>query len=110
MLSCFVEDGYTESHTVPERAGIYARLAFTGRRAMASEVQRVIDGTANDEEREKRICSLLAKHIVSWDAKDRSGQPVPITDEVMGKIVPSLRSVLVDWVCSWVALEDDAKN
>ena len=109
MDSFFVwDDGYTESHIIDAPG---ASLTFTYRPSVGGEV-RYLFSDARDDEQERRICSFLATHVKTWNAKDGSGLPVKIEESVFAKHMRSwLRNAILDRITGRPeAAEADAKN
>jgi hypothetical protein len=86
MLSVFIDDGLTLDGTVPGLPGISPDLHFVYRIARSRAVAKYLRDQAaaerakrEDDEVEAAIRFLLPQ-IVSWDAADASGAPVPFDE------------------------------
>lgn len=109
MLSGFIEDGQEDDAYLAGVEMVYAPLRFTmrpmGRRDTNAHAAATKDKT--DDAYDAITNEWLAKKIVSWDLKTRSGKPVSITAENMGRLKQSLHTRLVAVVWGYQASDVD---
>lgn len=102
-LSAFIDDGYTETETLPA-TDKYPAVTITFRPMLRQELDRVTSRGRSAAELEGKpgvtgemldrankeatefASAALARHIKSWDVKDSKGNTVEITAANMAKV------------------------
>ena len=99
-MSDFIDDGYTSDGYIAADEGVHGPLEFTYRPILPGQRDKVNQylrrDPANYEAFHEAARKALAgtkdtpARLVSWSLKDRSDQPVPITEANVGRIRPRL--------------------
>lgn len=111
MLSLIIDDGYTLKGKIPGLPGVYPDVRFRYRLAGPLAVSEYLS-QAKGEPQFEAMVNLAAKHLIDWDAKDRAGNRVPITENVLRKIPFFALDKIAGSIAAYMPadLEDDEKN
>lgn len=110
VLCDFIDDGYTHATTIEAEAGSNGPLSFTYRPALPEQVSKLIDANDNDELYMKLAIDMLAKLLLGWDLKDRTGAVVKISRDNIARVNRKLLIKVIDQVFFKVPLEESLKN
>ena len=82
MPSAFIDDGYSETETIPAVNGIHGPHVITFRPITSGEIARYESRmrVAGEDELKQRDATseLLASKLIEWDIMDSTGTPVKI--------------------------------
>ena len=109
-----------EAHQIPSRDELKSsRVRLEKRLAeqKAREHERLYkewmrQNDLNGKEKAQRIAKLLKRHVESWDAKNRKGDPVDLTVDNITRLHPAIQTKMLDIVLGYSPSEeaDDAGN
>jgi hypothetical protein len=107
----FIEDGYTESHTIAETEE-HGRLTFEFRPLGADEWARIVDASPSMAAYYSAGADVLAAAVTSWSMVTSKGAPVKITRANLLRIYRGLLSKMIDRCIETkpAATEADLKN
>ncbi len=97
MSSLFIEDdGYSRRVRVAPVAGVHGELLFTMRPMLPAQVED-FEGKLDAMVRRgdhtsasKMAAARVADHITEWEVRTRKGDPVKVSAENVGRLVPNL--------------------
>jgi hypothetical protein len=108
MDSIEINDGYTETKTVPAVPGLHPELKFTYRPALSRErvAYRNKLAVGDPEAVEKHETDLIVKYAVALN-----GEPVKDKERV-GRWKPHVRGIVIDLILGYAPADEgaDAKN
>lgn len=107
-MSIFIHDGYTLKGVIPAK-GPRPALTFHYRPALAEQVREhhhAVNGTPAAAF--EATISLLAKHVISWDATDREGKPTAVKSETLRRVWHDVLVAMVERVCGYTFDEQQA--
>lgn len=115
--SAFIDDDYNETGRIAAVEGLHPEVRFSYRPMTAQEWMRCLsecEGKTLIESREVQA-KWLTKKLISWDIRDRSGNPVPATVEKSLKLHAPVFHRLFNIVAGQektdaVPLDESAKN
>lgn len=96
----YIDDGYTKEGFIEGDRNFHPPLTFAYRPALSKEtlyIQRKVrelGGSEHVDECEKLCARFMAKHIIEWDLKDRSGIILDIEENILLNIEPHLSGKL----------------
>lgn len=107
MDSIFIDisDGFTLSGYLAERKGLHPAISFTYRPALPDKVATYHRemGQGNGAQAVGLTVKLLVEHLRTWDAKDRAGNSVPISEAVLRRVLYPVLELLASHVTGYVA-------
>lgn len=118
MDSCFIDDGYEQTDTIPAAAGLHGALTYTYRPGLY-EARLRFRNAASADERTRVAHETIRGHLVSWDATDGRGAAVKVGMAAIAKLHPAIVDAMVDTILGYSAAkaagrpsddEADAKN
>lgn len=117
MPSGFIDDGYTLTETIKGTEGECDGFDVTFRPLIRRERWQHYDkvlalgDSAKAEDHDSLSATLISEHLVSWTLKDRDGNQVPITCDMILRLHPDLFDRLSRMIIeSWKGTEEAAKN
>ena len=112
MDAVFIDDGMTREGYVAAAPRLHGAVTFTFRPALPEALfsfAKAFDdsGKAYTD----RLCQLLEKHLVEWDAK-RGEQAVPAKAENLRRLHPTILTKMREQILGYTAAEQesDEKN
>ena len=107
MSALFIEDGYTQTKTIPAVAGMFPELTVVYRPAISRErvALRMKLNTVDPAVYDNHETEVIAKHLVSLN-----GEEIPKAK--LARLKPAIRAHLVDLILGYEAADEerDAKN
>jgi hypothetical protein len=91
--SAFIDDGYTEKGYIQPLDLVHPAVRFTYRPTLIEErgeLRGKIALETKEARREQLTAAALAKHLLSWDVRDKSGNVVPTTANFVLRVKPAL--------------------
>lgn len=117
-LSPFIEDGYTERHTIPASPGRWSAVEIRYRPLSAEDDSLVYARKAiNQSSLAREYAAVMVgdlkagtpPRLLDWDVKDRSGNRVKISiDNLCAKLPPDFFDALLQVLLG--RAKDDVKN
>jgi hypothetical protein len=88
-LSPFIDDGCTRDGRVEGVPGIFVDVRFSYRPATSADIAEQVIRTRDldDVAWHKLMSEKLAKHIVSWNIRNKNNEVIPITPENCGRLI-----------------------
>ena len=92
MLTAFIDDGYNREARILPSSGNWPEILFTFRPMSASEASEFVAKSKNLDHVgwQKALARVVASKIVSWNVRNRSGEPVEPNEGNVFRIVPPL--------------------
>lgn len=112
--SLFIDDGYNVSGCLKGEPKLHPPLRFTYRPCLAAERQAWWDFEERQDRapnpdpavKSRRKIEIMAAHIVSWEACDRSGRPMPVDAQALARLHPNLHDRLFNVILGVVPPDD----
>lgn len=85
----FIADGYTERSYIRETTRLHPAMRFEHRPTLLSELvayRREVESMPEPMDTYRFAAKYIAGKLVSWDAKDGNGRPIPITGDNLLKM------------------------
>ncbi len=112
MPSIFIDDGFTLDAELPPKHGFPA-IRFKYRLATPEKVYAYLrEPKLTGVQFAQAAVKLLAEHLVEWDAKDNTGNAVPINERLLARVAHPVLERLLEHVTGYGpdAREADLKN
>lgn len=99
-LSPFIADGYTLTATIPAAPGHWSEVQIRYRPMSADDESEIWAKVRAFplEPKSKFEADVMARKILGWDIKDRTGQKLSITAANIGRLSPQFFDVLKSYV------------
>ena len=108
MSELYIEDGYTQSRTIPGVAGLHPDLIIVFRPALDKErnTYRLKNQSSDPAVIDNHTTDLLVKFVVSLNGEEMKDK------SKVAKLKPAIRGYLVDLVLGYLPADEaaDAKN
>lgn len=111
MLSLIIDDGYTLKGFLPGLDGVYPDVRFRYRLAGPLAVSEYLSQSKGEPQLAAMV-SLVAKHLVEWDVKDRAGNRVPIREDILRRVPFFALDKIAGMISGYMPadMEQDEKN